>query len=386
MTLELGRVREQVEEIGRDLADGVQRQRRALSTLRELRGRYAGDLERLRLLASSAAGREAKCALPTHEPLDAAFPAPEPPARATILAADGSQIYPDLHGRVIYYLINIGSLVYRHGSGQAPLAMSVPQMGRAVDAEGNLLNGEQIDARRDVAELQMLADLAEADKGEAVVALLDSTLGLRAWSATIPSAEQVALQQSYSAHLDRLRRAGAALAGFLSRSRRTGVVHLLDLAQMAEAGEIRNGPSPFLGLSDRMLWGDLRPGERSALLVEQVDPPVYFFYLNPEPREGLSLSGVEAEPARIELPEWVALDPEKLKWVHALVYDQCHINNGYPYALSRADELAIILDEEREALEMMLVQAMGRHGLPLPQPSPKERQKRVARAPSRRWQ
>jgi hypothetical protein len=80
----------------------------------------------------------------------------------------------------------------------------------------------------------------------------------------------------------------------------------------------------------------------------------------------------------------VASSPDRLGWVHSLVYDQCRINNGYPYVLSRADELAIILNEEREGLETMLLQAMGRQGMGLPRPSPKAAQKRIARAPSRR--
>ena len=50
--------------------------------------------------------------------------------------------------------------------------------------------------------------------------------------------------------------------------------------------------------------------------------------------------------------------------MHALVYDQCRINSGYPYALTRADELAIILGEEREALEVMILQSASRQGRP----------------------
>jgi hypothetical protein len=384
MTLELNKVTEQIDEMGRVLAVGAAQRRQVLPDLRALRKRYSEHLERLHSLAESV-GREANCARPTNEPLDAAFPTPEPPGQATILAADGSQIYPNPHGWALYYLINVGSLVYRHGSGQVPLAASAPQVAQAVDREGNLLSGERIDARRDVAEVQKLADLVESEAGsERLLALLDSTLGLHIWSGVIPQTEQVALQKSYEAQVERIRRAGSALAGFLSRSRRAGVVNLLDLAQMGETGETRTGPSPFLSITDQMLWGDLQPGERSALFVEIGEPPVCFFYLNTEPLDGPNLPGVEAEPARIELPGWVALSPEKLNRVHALVYDQCQINNGYPYVLSRADELAIVLNEEREALETMLLQAMSRQGMHLPRLSPKERQKRVARAPFRR--
>jgi hypothetical protein len=389
MTLELNKVTGQVDEMGQGLAAGVKRRQKVLPALRALRQHFAKDQERLRTLAESPQGQETKCALPSAEALDATFPAPEPPPQATILAADGSQIYPDPHGLALYYAINVGGLVYRHGSGQTPEAASDPRIVYAVDEAGNALASERINARRDVAEMQKLADLAEAaaaDRDDPTIALLDNTLGLRAWSSAIPQAEQEALQQSYAAQLDRIRLAGTSLAGVLSRSRRAGVVGLLDLAKTDELGSPSPEPAPFLGLTDQMLWGDLQPGERSALFVEQGAMPVYFFYLNTEPPGRPQVPGVETEPARIEIPEWVALSPNKLSLVHALIYDQCRINNGYPYALTRADELAIILNEEREALETMILQAMSRHGLPLPRLSPKEAQKRVARAPSRRRQ
>ncbi len=79
------------------------------------------------------------------------------------------------------------------------------------------------------------------------------------------------------------------------------------------------------------------------------------------------------------MPEWLASRPEALSLVHAAVYDQCRFNNGYPYILTRADEQAVIQGEEREALESMLVQAMLRHGLDLPELSRKAQQKQVAR-------
>jgi hypothetical protein len=384
MTLELNKVAQQIDEMGRELAAGATRRQRALPALRELLRLFADDRERLRALAESPVGRETRCALPGHEPLDAALPPPELPPRATILGADGSQIYPDPHGVALYYAINVGSLVYRHGSGQAPEAASDPRVAYAVDADGNLLTPEQLSARRDVAEIQKLAELAEGETAHGpLVALLDSTIGLRAWSGAIPQAEQEALQQRYLAQLDRIRLAGAVLAGVLSRSRQAGVVKLLDLARPDDA-QGPPQPSPFRGITDQMLWSYLQPGERSALFFQEGTPPVSFFYLNTEPPDWPRGPGAESEPARIEVPEWVALSPDRLGWVHSLVYDQCCINNGYPYVLSRADELAIILNEEREGLETMLLQAMGRQGMGLPRPSPKAAQKRIARAPSRR--
>ena len=385
MTLALSKVSEQVEEMSEALATRANQRQKVLPAVRELLRLYANDQERLAALAKLPGGQERDCALPTHEPLNAVFPASEPPEPATVLAVDGSQIYADLHSQVLYYLINIGSLVYHHGSGRAPVATSEPVVACAVDRAGGLVSVEQVNARRDVSEIRRLADLAEAGSGgDPLVALLDSTLGLRAWSPDIPRAEQEALQRSYAAQIERTRLAGAALAGVISRSRRAGVVNLLDLAWQEDPSCTSPGPSALMGIGDRELWGDLRPGERSALFVNAGTPPIYFFYLNANPLDWPRPPGIEAEPARVEVPEWVALNPEKLSWIHTLVYDQSQISNGYPYALTRADELAIILHAEREALETMILRGIGRQGMSTPQLSHKAAQKRVARAPFRR--
>jgi len=385
MALELTKITEQIDEMGRELAARAERFQKVLPALRALRRLFSNDLDRLRVLAGSPAGLEAGCASPVEEPLDVTFSAPAPPGSATIIAADGSQILPDAHGWALYYLINVGSLVYRHGSGEAPQAATDPRVGYGADDAGNLLTHEQLSARRDVAEMRKLAEKAsEASGSEPLIAFLDSTLGLRAWSAAIPQNEQESLQQDYAAALERLCVSGAALAGVISRSRRAGVVTLLEMAQREDPNSRSPDLSPFTGITDQALWGDLRPGERSALMSDGGSPPVYFFYLNTQPPDLPLPPEAEAEPARIEIPDWVAHSREKLEWVHALVYDQCSINGGYPYALTRADELAIILSDEREALEMMILQAASRQGAPFPRTSFKEAQKRIARAPLRR--
>jgi hypothetical protein len=130
-------------------------------------------------------------------------------------------------------------------------------------------------------------------------------------------------------------------------------------------------------LTDRALFGTLQPGERSALLVRGTAAnrdfrarghAIYSFYLN-----------TGADVARVEMPEWAALQSERLDLVHTALHDQCRFNNGYPYVLTRADEQAVIQGEEREALEAMIVQAMARHGLDWPELSRKAQQKQVAR-------
>jgi hypothetical protein len=133
----------------------------------------------------------------------------------------------------------------------------------------------------------------------------------------------------------------------------------------------------YRGLTDRALFGFLTAGERSALFVRGTatnrefrakGQAIFFFYLN-----------TGADLARVEVPEWVIRQPEMLELVHVAAFDQCRFGDGYPYILTRADELAVILGDEREALAGYVARAMARHGLPMPEPSRKAQQKRVAR-------
>ncbi len=90
------------------------------------------------------------------------------PAQATLIAADGSQIYPDRHGPVFYYAINIGSIVFRHGSGQAPTASTDPHLFYAEDKVypgGDPVSSDLVNVERSVAEMQILTDLILAESG-----------------------------------------------------------------------------------------------------------------------------------------------------------------------------------------------------------------------------
>jgi hypothetical protein len=49
--------------------------------------------------------------------------------------------------------------------------------------------------------------------------------------------------------------------------------------------------------------------------------------------------------------------------VHALVYDQCRILGDYPYALARADEMAVVGKQDQANLDMMIERHMQREGI-----------------------
>jgi hypothetical protein len=386
MALDLGKVTNQIEEMGRVLAEQAGRQRKTLPAARELLHRFANQQEELRRIAESDPGRnQLGCASPGDEPLDARFPTPPLPEHVTIVASDGSQIYPDQHGMAFYYAINVGSVVFRHGSGQAPEVSSEPALcygEEQVYPNGSPVNADRISAQRDLAEMQELARLAlrEPSEGPPRVALGDGSLLIWLQRKDIPDDQQTQILEGYLGCLDRLRGENLPVAAFVSRPRSAEVVALLYLAHLEpeERGKVeRLSDTGFRGLADRALFGYLRPGERSALFVRGIASnrqfqdrghAATFFYLN---------TGTDL--ARVEVPEWTARQPDRLDLVHAAVYEQCRFNNGYPYVLTRADELAVILGDEREALENLIVQSLVRHGLPWPELSRKAQQKQVAR-------
>jgi hypothetical protein len=61
------------------------------------------------------------------------------------------------------------------------------------------------------------------------------------------------------------------------------------------------------------------------------------------------------------MPLWVARVPERVNEVHALIYDQCQMMWRYPYALTRADELAVVRGHERTQLNDMIEIELRRH-------------------------
>ena len=128
MVLEFSKVVTEVDRMGQELAQRTDRQLSSLRAASALLGEFAGQLERLKQVAESPDGQRLRCASPLNEALNLAIPATQPPTTMTLVASDGSQIYPDPHGLAFYFLINVGSIVFRRGSGQAPEVAAEPRL------------------------------------------------------------------------------------------------------------------------------------------------------------------------------------------------------------------------------------------------------------------
>ncbi len=82
----------------------------------------------------------------------------------------------------------------------------------------------------------------------------------------------------------------------------------------------------------------------------------HFYYLN---------GGTEI--ARVEVPDWLAQDPELLAVGHAMLVRQCQLGLGYPVAISEAHEQAVITGHDREEFRRMTLMLLEQRGLPTPE-------------------
>jgi hypothetical protein len=155
----------------------------------------------------------------------------------------------------------------------------------------------------------------------------------------------------------------ASIVGYVDRHDSRFVIRLLHLLMLPDdhiRRAIIEADGPFEGLNDDWLFSNLLdPGQRSALMVQQsphnksyrnetgLNYEIAFFYLN---------VGTWGKPhiVRVEIPMWVALKPQAVDEVHTLLLEQCKMTGGYPYVLTRADELAVVSSIERQQLNNMI--------------------------------
>ncbi|HEX3053217.1 MAG TPA: DNA double-strand break repair nuclease NurA, partial [Aggregatilineaceae bacterium] len=329
--------------------------------------------ERIQLARHRDAGFRG--AAPLHEVINRAYPLPSMPDRATVLAVDGSQIYPSIHTAALFYLINTGVFIYHHGLDDLPEQLTEPRLFYTEEflrnAQGQVVTNAAVNARRSVTEIQVLAREAwrRRDFDCPMVAICDGPLLF--WvGKEVPDGKQ--LQNEYigaMVHLHDTHTAlhdnhaqSASLVGYVDRPTSAFVISLIYLLSLTDdevRGSVLESNGELEGLTDQpLMFKLLRPGERSALFVQQSPQnkryhdkgPSYeiaFFYLNVGNSQGYHL-------ARVEVPMWVARNARQIDHVHALLYHQCQMMWRYPYALTRADELAVIRAHEKTQLEEII--------------------------------
>jgi hypothetical protein len=307
-------------------------------------------------------------AVPHDEVICEVFDRPPMPPSGTVIAADGSQVYPDAHAPTQFYLVNIGWFACTYGEVRLPEQATEPQLvykdSEINDADGRMVNNNTVNARRTVAEVKALATQAWLLRGEArpLVTLHDGGLLKFFGSAEITDAAK--LEQEYMTQLRSLKDSHALLTGYLDRPRSTyilSLLHLLNLEPETISDVTMKTNGELEGLTDIYLMSRvLKPGQRSAIMTQNspqnltyktLDPDfeIAYFYLNVSDDRHAAI-------ARVDIPMWVARDLREVNDLHALILAQCAIQGRrhYPYALTRADELAYVGMAEKQQLNELI--------------------------------
>jgi hypothetical protein len=376
MTLDLAALIADLQVMSETMVEVDQTRRSALQIARERLKTYADALDDIhkKVKITREQNLHWRGSYPaTDEPLDARHPCPALPSRVNIIANDGSQVPIDRHAATLFYALNIGYVIYPYGTDGPPHVETCPSLHfrdeEILDESGELIPNAVVNARRTVREMENLADVATAyaQFEPPLVVLSDGPL-IWVQPGRTPR-ERRANLTPYLASLECLKKAQAALGGYVDRPRSNGVLSLLQLATLRpeELTRERLDHNDMIGLTDARLFAHLlRPAERSALFIRQSpmnalyaerDQEIWHFYLN--------VSDDPPQPliVRIEIPRWVGENPPALDLLHAAVCQQCGIVGTYPYVLARAHELALISSDERRDLETMVAGALRRQGL-----------------------
>ena len=199
---------------------------------------------------------------------------------------------------------------------------------------------------------------------------------------TLAGAEKFVQQyflQPYLSYLDEMRQRSIPVASYISRPRSPEVAGTIRLmfcpdvkiadgrgAKCNECSDAAAGREPSCyvcqGMTDADILADfLQDGQRGPLFismsrinVEAYGPHlIHFFYMR-----------VGREIARVEIPQWVAQSQEQVNLVHTIIYDQCLKGQGYPHALARAHEQAVVRAADRRAFLKMMENSLMRANLP----------------------
>jgi hypothetical protein len=246
------------------------------------------------------------------------------------------------------------------------------------------IQGSHLSALRSVEELRAVVTLAAAaTDGLPQLILQDGTLLLWVLEERPEDFLRDAFLRPYVEALEDCQRLGHPLASYISRPRSAEVVALLRAATCAGEpsqcaaihplnelqepptrnlkSETSNSPCALDGLHDRTLFEHLDRGERSGLFATTLHEKLEHYYLGQ--RIHFFFLNVGSELARVEVPEWVAADRSKLDLVHAVVYQQCQLGQGYPAALTRAHEQALVRAADRDMVRVLLESLFAQQGV-----------------------
>ncbi len=280
-----------------------------------------------------------------HGAVDASHAIAPTPANYTILAVDGSQIYPDRHQSAACSLINIGSVQFSYNQTKSTmLRHAEPSVIFTADEEGGDDGTDLINCLREEFELragvvQGMKIVAEG-QGRTTLILFDGSLIF--WH--LEAKDEVTKERflpAYLSSLDQAARNGIWMASYISYPKSKELIGLIRAYEYMRSKRQIDFKLCDANVVNFYLDHNKRSGifaNQAAISKRYPDHlKPHFFYLNGEEEIG-----------RVELPAWMAQDRSIVDQVASLVLDQIHKGRGYPISLAEAHEAAVVKGPDRD--------------------------------------
>lgn len=295
-------------------------------------------------------------------------------AAYTVVAVDGSQVYPDRHiAGAGCFLLNVGGVTLSYGATSTASFFSQPRVCVAQELEQISkhagMSRDVVDALREKDELAysyIKANEVVCNTGQTPVVLFDGTIIF--WP--LEGMQDEIRSYFITAYMDTLHKLyeqRIPCAGYISMPKSRELINLVKLGlcrfSVANCGPCTNIYSDFPckqveSLIDAALVKRfVEPGQRTTLFSssshivkeypEHLQP--WFCYVR-----------TQHEVIRLEMPAWVAHDQEALDQVCAVALDQCDKGHGYPVCLAEAHEQAVVKGPDRDFFYHLITrQALG---------------------------
>lgn len=284
--------------------------------------------------------------------LNVTFSVSQAPASYCVVAVDGSQIYPDRHQGTPCYLINIGSVMLSYGiPGHTVQFGSVPSVYSGEQEEDLANSPDTVNCRRQ--ELEFKAGIQMSKQFQPIaqahnapyVFLFDGSLIFWHLESKDETLKNMFLG-TYLASLNQLYLTKTLTAGYISLPKNKELVNLLRLDLCNFDFNEKDAHKEVDNLVDTIIADFfLEPYTRSIVFknhasICQVYPDhlhPYFFYVH-----------VGSEIGRVEIPAWIASDPQSVDLIASIIIDQSVKGRGYPVALAESHEHAVVKGPDRE--------------------------------------
>jgi hypothetical protein len=361
MPIDYQQLYEKIQEIGKGALERRKTLEERRDLARSLLGTCNSDLDGLRKKVDDAKGADAniRCAVPLTENLASSHPVPDSSViQATLIAADGSQIVPNRHDPLQYYVINVGAIAMQIGSGNTPEVKTDTELRILDEFDDTFFSEGQIALQRDVAERRKLLEMAVNYSGT-IIALTEGQLELWGSVDHENAREFEKSLQDYLKVLEQMQKKRIIAGGYVDKPGANWFVKLLEIAG-TPTDELKNVRKNRLlaGVTDLWLFSQiLGEHERSAVFALQAKSAekykgalaIHFFYINVGDKKHPKI-------ARVDVPLWVVENPNMLNALHSVLVQQSKIMGKapFPYLLHRAHEIAVVTHREKEEIDRML--------------------------------